>query len=395
MSPENTCSIPASKKFVFLLTGLLLLCLVGGMLVAEKIVRVKVGASRDAGWRFSGAVDEKNQLGFRGRKIAYDDSDKVVLLVGDSQVEAASWPFDQMPERRLEKHLSEQSPGEKIKVFSIGSGGYGQDQQLLALEEYFKHYRADWVVVWVTPHNDVWNNVFPTHGRGCEEGVSKPTFWIEGGLLRGPHRKMGRPKYMLLDWLFVEGSEKEWEKKKLAAYPAYRPALEKQASSGMLGLAKFEFWNVEAQNFESEKTSFNIALVPRSPRTQYGIDLTNALLRKIKSLVDGRGGRTACFSANTVEPFENGWLEKGDKYYRVERAQVEESIRDLVRGLDYFGDYKPGMKDWMTSESDRHLNAKANDEVMGQVARDLKKGFLQNRHQTTWKQKIFFKTYAV
>jgi hypothetical protein len=36
---------------------------------------------------------EANQLGFRGRKIEYDDEDYVVLLVGDSQVEAAASYF--------------------------------------------------------------------------------------------------------------------------------------------------------------------------------------------------------------------------------------------------------------------------------------------------------------
>src|SRR5689334_18393324 len=34
-------------------------------------------------------ADEANQLGFRGQKIEYKDSDFVILLVGDSQVEAA------------------------------------------------------------------------------------------------------------------------------------------------------------------------------------------------------------------------------------------------------------------------------------------------------------------
>src|SRR5688572_3367572 len=49
---------------------------------------------------------EINQLGYRGQAIAYGEGDDVVLLVGDSQVQADACAFSAMPERRLETHLS-------------------------------------------------------------------------------------------------------------------------------------------------------------------------------------------------------------------------------------------------------------------------------------------------
>src|SRR5204862_3380236 len=99
-----------------------------------------------SGWRSLRPRAEQNQLGFRGRPIVYAPEDYVILLLGDSQVEGYGLPFDAMPERVLESHLDWQN--QRTRVFSVGAGGYGQDQELLALEEYFGKYRANLVVVW-------------------------------------------------------------------------------------------------------------------------------------------------------------------------------------------------------------------------------------------------------
>src|SRR5262245_40676048 len=63
---------------------------------------------------------EANQLGFRGRKIEYSDENYVVLLVGDSQVEAAAAYFGDLPEAILERYLNKTTQ-KKIKVFSIAA----------------------------------------------------------------------------------------------------------------------------------------------------------------------------------------------------------------------------------------------------------------------------------
>jgi hypothetical protein len=139
------------------------------------------------GWKAFAVPSEQNQVGFRGRLIEYSPEDFVVLLLGDSNVEAMALPIEAMPERRLEAHLK--SLGKPAKVFSIGAGGYGQDQQLLALQEYLQKYRVDLVVLWQTPANDVWNNLFKTH---MVNGNPKPTFWLEGGKLHGPSEALGQ-----------------------------------------------------------------------------------------------------------------------------------------------------------------------------------------------------------
>ncbi|MBI3713763.1 MAG: hypothetical protein HY253_12495 [Burkholderiales bacterium] len=117
-----------------------------------------------------------NQLGLRGKTFEYHDDDFVVLLVGDSQTEAGTQLFDDMPEALLEMALKTELNTSKVKVFSIASAGWGQDQQLVALRAYFEHHRANLVIDWTTPVNDYWENTFIDRSITPEAGKLKPTF---------------------------------------------------------------------------------------------------------------------------------------------------------------------------------------------------------------------------
>jgi len=129
--------------------------------------------------------DEPNQLGSRGQNIEYSDIDYVVLLVGDSQVEAATSPPNKMPEKLLQNYLSRKLDN-PVKVFSIGASGWGQDQQLLALKEFYKVFRADLVLLWTTPKNDFWENAFPDRNISKIAGHLKPTYFLKSDTLVGP-----------------------------------------------------------------------------------------------------------------------------------------------------------------------------------------------------------------
>ena len=85
-----------------------------------------------SGWKTTWPYkSEKHQLGFRGQPIHYSDDDYVIVLLGDSQVEARACSFEWMPERRLELYLN--SAGKKVRVFYLGGWGTGTDQQFLSL----------------------------------------------------------------------------------------------------------------------------------------------------------------------------------------------------------------------------------------------------------------------
>jgi hypothetical protein len=108
-----------------------------GVVVLQVIYKPPVILS---GWRSFAPANEHNELGFRGQRFVYAVDDFVIVLLGDSNVDATALPFESMPERLLEKHLN--SRGKQVRVVSVAAGGYGQDQQLLALGEFFGKYRA-------------------------------------------------------------------------------------------------------------------------------------------------------------------------------------------------------------------------------------------------------------
>ncbi|MDR4483458.1 MAG: hypothetical protein R3B95_09565 [Nitrospirales bacterium] len=131
--------------------------------IMEAILRgIGIPVKLNSGWGWENSAGRKlskynalttNQFGFRGQTIDYHPDDYVVLLVGDSQVEAYAGRPEHMPEQFLQELLASQLH-KPVKVFSLASSGWGQDQQLLAIQAYFRDYRADLVLLWATPGND-------------------------------------------------------------------------------------------------------------------------------------------------------------------------------------------------------------------------------------------------
>lgn len=333
-----------------------------------------------SGWR-GGPPQEANQLGFRGQKIEYTDRDVVVLLVGDSQVASASVSPEQMPERRLQAHLAAASPGRSVKVFTVGTGGYGTDQELLALREYLERYRADVVLVWITLSNDVWNNVFPTHWP--RNGAPKPTFSLRDGRLVGPHQAMGQdvPRFklraLLYDW-WPPDPDGDWERH---LPEPYRPL---ERYDGPVDRIWQDQWDGNApmargENLDNEKNSFVLGLRPRSPRTLYGLDLTHALFAECRKLVEARGGRFGLIAhgqsakGGPVNPrlvsMDRDEVVRvlNGRYYRVSNTQFWENVDHMTRGFPFFF-LQIKVKDYRVSPTDGHMNAAALDQVCADLA---------------------------
>ena len=337
-----------------------------------------------SGWKSFAPAAEQNQLGFRGRRIAYAPEDYVIVLLGDSQVEAMALTLDTMPERRLESHLD--APGRTMRVFSLGAGGYGQDQELLALQQYFQTYRADLVVLWQTPGNDIWNNVFKTHMFNRNP---KPTFWLDrSGALRGPSESLLQP---LADSRVVVASlwkrafglpwrDKRWER---SLPPPYRPL---DHYEGPVQTEWQERWNANLgrmrdENLATEKSHLAVMLAPRSERMQYGLDLTRALTQRIHELVTAHGGRLVILQVDahhfTSDADQVYVLNK--KYYRVSKRQFEANWSDVNRGFDT--EIIPvTVEDYRVGPEDGHLNARATDQVMADLAKRLRARIAEKRH---------------
>jgi hypothetical protein len=328
-----------------------------------------------SGWRARVTVYEQNQLGYRGHPIAYSNEDYVIVLVGDSHVEARACAYDYLPETRLEYHLNKK--GKKVKVFSVGSGGYGQDQQLLALRDYYSKYRADLVLLWQSPANDVWNNIFPTHWP--TNANPKPTFWLENGLLKGPTEEIGEtlayPTFKLLS-LFpnfipsISQRDTMWEEKLPAAY---RPLSEYQ---GPVNYELQKRWDrTRHENLGIEKSHFAIRLTPRSDRMKYGLELTRRLLQEIERLALANNGRLIVFTVSTpgekIGSNEEVYVLNG-KYYRTSEAQFSKNMADLQAGLEAL-DVHVSLEKWRVGPEDSHLNEHATDEAMMNLSKLLEK----------------------
>ena len=351
------------------------------LVVAEALLRLfdypRTGTS---GWR-GGPPSEVNQLGFRGQRIAYSDRDLVVVLLGDSQVSSDALRAEEMPERRLQAHLAAASPGRQVKVFTVGAGGYGTDQEYLALREYFDRYRADVVLLWITLSNDVWNNVFPTHWP--RNGAPKPTFRLDHGRLVGPHQVMGQrvPRLKLRAVLYPwwpADPDGDWER----YLPApYRPL---DRYDGPVDTLWQDQWDANTplsrdENLDNEKTSFLLGLRPRSPRTLYGLDLTRALFGECRKLAEAHGARFGLIAHGqrpqggpvnprlvSMDQDEVVRVLKG-RYYRVSNTQLWENIGYMTGGFPFF--YLPiRVKDFRVSATDGHLNAAAIDQVCADLA---------------------------
>lgn len=346
-----------------------------------RIINKPKWPKRKAGWRAEiGKAKEFNQLGFRGRNIKYNDRSIVVLLLGDSQVQAACCPFEKMPERRLEKCLQKYDPN--FKVFSLGTGGYGNDQQLLVLREYFRNYRADYVLLWQTFSNDVWNNIFPTHWP--KDGWIKPTFRLVDGELIGPNFEMGdiiNDRFLKLQVLFdnlfspsAVVSDNIWEQ---YLPDAYEPLT---SYSGKF----FTDWEVKNnsnnpllknENLENEKSHFAMYLTPPSPRMQYGLDLTRALLKEIEQLCKKNNSKFLIFDkrmGGTIESSSIKIQKKGEVFYRSDLFQQTKNKNYVNQGFTSF-EIKINTEEWRCSPTDGHLNPNAIRELMIKLVKNMRK----------------------
>ncbi|GKS57906.1 hypothetical protein YTPLAS18_14330 [Nitrospira sp.] len=360
--------------------------IVGSMIVslavAAAVLQVLYDPPREtSGWRtatiMAGDISarELNELGFRGQSIHYSDGDRVVVLLGDSQVEARpGCAFGWMPERRLQTHL-ERLTGLRVKVFTLGSSGYGQDQQLLVLREYFARFRADLVVLWETPANDIWNNLFPTHWPA--NGMPKPTFRLEEGQLVGPSEVMGAllpvPRtwvgFLLQRFGRTPGRDERWEQ---FLPPAYQ-ALASYDGPVNLAWERDESLLVD-ENLLTEKSHRSLYLTPISPRMRYGIQLTRALMQEARHLAQEHGATyvTLVSSPARVDslPVKNLEAEvyrfRG-RYYRASQRQRYDTLREINEGfLSY--DIPVTVDEPEIGPMDGHLNEHAVDQVMRDLA---------------------------
>ena len=374
-------AVGRARKLLFA-TAAIVLGVTTASLVAECALRL-TGRPRPVviGWT-GGRPGEKNDFGFRGHRLDARARRRLVLL-GDSQVEAAQTGLDDMPEVHLRRALA---PGidADVSVVSIAGGGWGQDQELLALTAHIQAIRPTLVVLWFTAGNDLWNNTFPTHFP--KDGVPKPTFWLEGGILRGPNvpwLSLYRPPGLYLVQAVRRvvhapnyPTDADWERH---LPPPYHPTVlhERTRSLAQMlaerrGIRVDELPYFHEENFETEKTHASIYLVPPSLRLRYAAVLTRALLLRIRDVCDENGAKFFVLHTERWDtyPEKPTLFEVKGKGYVLSSASARRLIDGVLDGLPTIR-VEGVPTDAVVSKTDRHLSGEGNKYVMESLARQL------------------------
>lgn len=328
-----------------------------------------------SGWAQFHDSEECNYLGFRGAEIAYSPDDFVVLILGDSLVEARGLSLDKIPERRLEHFLK--GHRKNVKVFTLGAHGYGQDAQLLVLEEYYKKHRADLVLLFHSTLTDIEDNIFPVSGKN---NTIKPTYWLEDGKLHGPTEGWLELVGPVLKWALLWNSHvgrplgetrlKMWKEDILPA--PYKPFTEYQ---GEFDNSWHEMWvkdPLEAfSGIEYERVGFSNQLTPRSELRSYGIDLTRKLFSEIKRVTESQGGHFTVFKEDKPWELEYLYEEKvyhmNGKYYKLSMKQYNDNLQDIYSGFEHYR-IPLDMDNYQVSSEDQHLNQQAIDKLMKELS---------------------------
>ena len=386
------------------LTLLVLGCAFISLLAMEGVLQlIGYPAIRKSGWRWdespykseANQSDRRvNQLGLRGQPIQYSDSDYVILLLGDSYIEAGPQPFEDLPERILEDAFKQRHPTRNVKVFSIASAGWAQDQQLFWLSRYFESYRADLVINWITAVNDYWENSFIDRSVDMNGGPLKPTYRLSAD---GELEFVANPVSPVKT---LEIARKAWAKIRFGPAKDYYmhawiaglpdsnlvpvprsecPGAEIPQSELMASWLRGEgkVTAVTKGDIPVSRSIFSPFMVPRSHLEAYQITLTHRLLAEMKRSAATHGADFRVFYPSGDDLYQAlkqvacVKSEAEGKFYRYDMrdplAFISRSeVADLVIPVDVSTSTPT-----ILSSQDWHMNRAANEKAMGGLASAL------------------------
>jgi hypothetical protein len=282
-----------------------------------------------SGWRSTAASGPVNPLGYRGRPVKpFRISDFVVVLTGSAAVECLVCPPEETLDLMLERALRQYN--QDVRVVTIGSSGYGQDQEYLALHQFLDTRHADLVIDWASFADDVPANTFrlgePRPGRL----LPKPTFALRGTDSIGPTEDIGGPVYKtklstLLRPMFID-LDRNWT-----------TLLPKADPGAAVAPPTAEIQSHVDADLEGQHTAWSIWLTPRPARVQYGMALTHALLRHMQDLSRLRGARFEILmtpvqgSPHSDAPMA---LVHGGHWFLADPATRDAAIAEINKGFD-------------------------------------------------------------
>lgn len=236
-----------------------------------------------SGWRATDVTGPLNPFGYLGQPTQPSRlGDFVVVLTGAAAVECIACPPDETLDVMLERALRQYNPD--ARVVALGSSGYGQDQEYLAVHQFLDTRHADLVIDWASPAEDVPANTFRMGQPRPGQWLPKPTFALRGNASVGPTEGLGAQVYKtklttLLRPMFID-LDRNW----MTLLPKADPGAAVAPPSAEIQS------HVDA-DLEGQRTAWSIWLTPRPARVKYGIALTRALLRRMQDFSRLRGAR--------------------------------------------------------------------------------------------------------
>lgn len=201
-----------------------------------------------------------------------------VLTLGDSLLdcnETGSQPFEATIPYLLGKDL-----GTSWDVFNLSAGGWGTDQELLAYRALGNKYKPDWVILFFTPANDLYNN---SSSKAIFENLAKPVFLIEDGKLVQKYRPTDPAPGSSLRRILLK---MEIVKRLFLIFRQY--------SSIMNAESEIKDFIPPASKFETEPYSHMApSFKPLLPRFEKSWNVTKRLLMEFNRDVKNNGSRLA------------------------------------------------------------------------------------------------------
>jgi hypothetical protein len=205
-----------------------------------------------------------NEVGMRDRDHPLEKSPGTfrILLLGDSFMEALQVPFEASLPSLLEEELGRRT-GRKVEVINAGVSGWGTDDELRYLTSYGVAYHPDLVLVAMTLHNDISDNLRQDWHR-----------LKDGRLITRDRQPMPAMDYRIVQL-------KAYLSTRFQLYQLWRRA----RHGSEIREAGRQLRSHVAQLFE-EPTPEGIAK---------GVSLTGLLLRQVQEVTTSQGGKVVLF----------------------------------------------------------------------------------------------------
>jgi hypothetical protein len=325
-----------------------------------------------------------------------------IILLGDSQIELAQ-SSEKMPARILEEKLNK-----KYNVYSLGSWGWGNDQQLIILRKTINEIKPKYVILFFTL-NDLENN----HNHIGFKG-EKPTFTVDKNNIHEPRNEFVKKilnqlwTYRVIYRLHLKQESKKYKNlindehfsKRKNCYEknliTEKDLLRNHSEFEYLRTKYVETTKARNQNLlkieDWEKDAFRLIITknrykPNDDKLFYFRDilskqdyeqifLTNYLLNKIQNLSKENNAKFILLNV-----INKNYFFKNDKNYSIcldgkvvnySNKNFEKFLGKVFRGIDYIITYniEKSIKEY--DVFDGHLNYNLNQKIFELVSKKIK-----------------------